>query len=119
MSGQDLVPGDIILVPFPFTNYFNSKPRPALVVSDATFNKKSLDVILVALTSNISAKTDYAVKILSSDPGFAATGLKVPSTILCGKIFSMDKTQIHRKLGKLSDVWLKHVRGVLSNILLT
>jgi mRNA interferase MazF len=117
MSGQDLVPGDIVLVPFPFTNYFNSKPRPALVISDATFNKKSLDVILVAITSNISTTTDYAVKILSSDPEFAATGLKVPSAILCGKIFSMDKAQIYRKLGKLPDVWLKHVRGVLSNIL--
>lgn len=119
MSGQDLVPGDIVLVPFPFTNYFNSKPRPALVISGATFNKKSLDVILVALTSNISVTTDYAVKILSSTPEFAATGLKVSSTILCGKIFAMDKTQLHRKLGKLPDVWLKHVRGVLSNILVS
>jgi mRNA interferase MazF len=119
MSGQDLVPGDIVLVPFPYTNYFNSKPRPALVISSVAFNKKSLDVVLVAFTSNISTTAVYSVKVLISDPGFTATGLKVSSTILCGKIFAMDKTHIYKKLGKLPDVWLQPVRGVLSNILLS
>ena len=43
--------GDIVLVPFPFTDLTSSKRRPALVVSPDSFNQAMQDVVLAAITS--------------------------------------------------------------------
>ena len=43
--------GDIVLVPFPFTDLSSTKKRPALVVSPDRFNAHAQDVVLVAITS--------------------------------------------------------------------
>ena len=46
--------GDIVLVPFPFTDLSFTKKRPALVVSPDKFNEHAQDVVLVAITSQPS-----------------------------------------------------------------
>jgi mRNA interferase MazF len=54
--------GDVVLVPFPFTDLTTQKQRPALVISSKDFNDSSSDVILVAITSQIPREpqpTDY------------------------------------------------------------
>jgi len=43
--------GDIILVPFPFTNQISSKQRPAVVISNAAYNSNKPDIVLMAVTS--------------------------------------------------------------------
>ena len=45
--------GDIVLVPFPFTNQSASKKRPAVVVSAKAYNTKRPDLIIMAVTSQI------------------------------------------------------------------
>ena len=45
--------GDVVLVPFPFTDLSSSKRRPALIISSDSFNASNQDVILVAITSQI------------------------------------------------------------------
>src|SRR5437867_5343585 len=45
--------GEIVLVPFPFTDLSSSKRRPALVVSSDWFNSSNQDLVLVAITSQI------------------------------------------------------------------
>ncbi|MPZ21633.1 MAG: hypothetical protein GEV06_27645 [Luteitalea sp.] len=45
--------GDIVLVPFPFTDLSSSKRRPALVVSPNAFNDQMQDIVLVAITSQV------------------------------------------------------------------
>ena len=37
--------GDVVLVPFPFTDQSGSKKRPAVVVSSAAYNAARLDLI--------------------------------------------------------------------------
>jgi mRNA interferase MazF len=44
--------GDIIWVDFPFTDGSQSKPRPALIISNETINDTG-DYILVQITSKI------------------------------------------------------------------
>jgi mRNA interferase MazF len=46
--------GDVVLVPFPFTDQSASKKRPAVIVSSDSYNKARPDVILMAITSQLS-----------------------------------------------------------------
>jgi len=43
--------GDIILVPFPFTNQTIAKKRPAVVISSDVYNQEHPDLIVMAITS--------------------------------------------------------------------
>jgi len=43
--------GDVVLVPFPFTDQTTKKRRPAVVVSSAAYNQKRPDIVLMAVTS--------------------------------------------------------------------
>jgi mRNA interferase MazF len=57
--------GDIVLVSFPFTDLSSSKRRPALVVSPDAFNETTSDLVLAAITSQISE--DTSLTIVESD----------------------------------------------------
>jgi mRNA interferase MazF len=45
--------GNIVLVPFPFTDQSASKKRPAVVVSNRAYNAVRLDVVVMAVTSQL------------------------------------------------------------------
>jgi mRNA interferase MazF len=45
--------GDVLLVPFPFSNQTAGKQRPAVVVSSAAYNRERLDLVILAITSQI------------------------------------------------------------------
>ena len=46
--------GDVVLVSFPFTGLTSTKRRPAVVDSSDTFNARNEDVVLAAVTSQIT-----------------------------------------------------------------
>ena len=43
--------GDVVLVPFPFTDQTTSKQRLAVVVSNLSYNQVKPDVVVMAVTS--------------------------------------------------------------------
>lgn len=45
--------GEVVLVPFPFTNQAASKKRPAVVVSNRAYNDDKPDVVVMAITSQL------------------------------------------------------------------
>ena len=53
--------GDIVLVPFPFTDLTSSKKRPALVISPDSFNSQQQDLVVVAITSQLTDSKDSVV----------------------------------------------------------
>lgn len=66
--------GDVVLVPFPYRDRLAERARPAVVVSDATYNRHG-DVILAGITSHaVRVETDAFLV------DWAAVGLRVPST---------------------------------------
>jgi hypothetical protein len=45
--------GDIVLVPFPFTDQSGTKRRPAIVVSSAGYQARRRDIVIMAVTSRM------------------------------------------------------------------
>lgn len=77
------VRGDVVVVPFPFSDLSQSKRRPALVVAELTGD----DVILCQITSQ-SIKDSYSIAL--DDTDFSDGGLKQPSNIRPNRLFTAD-----------------------------
>ena len=91
---EKFVKGDVIVIPFPFSDLTGSKRRPALVIADLPGN----DIILCQITSKDS-KDAYSIPLTSSD--FLTGSLPVLSNIRPTRIFTADKTIIIRKAGSI------------------
>ena len=87
--------GDVILIPFPFTDLKGSKIRPAVVLNNYQF-----DVTICFITSELKWKTEYDISVFPSE----SNGLKVPSLIRVGKIATIDSDLVIGELGELSDI---------------
>lgn len=93
--------GDVILVPFPFTDQTGTKKRPAVVVSADWFNSHYEDLILVPITSSIREpleKNDLRLTYADNQMG----GLPKPSIAKTQKIVTVDKRLIIKQMGRLS-----------------
>ncbi len=90
--------GDVVLVPFPFTDLSTTKVRPAVVVSGALYQASEPDVILAALTSNVAAATGTLDYVLRDWQG---AGLRLPSAfkpVLC----TLDPARVVYQVGALA-----------------
>jgi mRNA interferase MazF len=88
---------DIILVPFPFSDLSSQKRRPAVIMSKDGFNEESPDVLVCAITSNISdADTSVLIK-----PEDWKDGLYSESCVKVATIMSIEKTMAVKKIGRL------------------
>ena len=94
--------GDVVLVPFPFTDLSTTKQRPALVVSPDSWNAAQPDVILVAITSQMAVAPGQQDLVLNT-ADIAAAGLPKPSRIRVTKLFTMHSGLLKRNLGHLPD----------------
>lgn len=52
--------GDILLIPIPFTDLTSSKRRPVLVVSNDEYNKVTRDIVVAAITSNLTYYMEFS-----------------------------------------------------------
>ena len=88
--------GDVILVPFPFTDQRSSKRRSAVVVSTGRYNIERPDLIIMAVTSQPMAGT-FETKISN----WKEAGLISPSTIK-PVLTTIEKSLVIKRLGTLS-----------------
>ena len=84
--------GDIVLLPFPFTDLSVMKNRPAVVLVQNDF-----DVTVAFITTQLHYKKTTDVVI--SD--FKESGLKKESLIRVNKIATIDRSIVLGKLGEL------------------
>lgn len=94
---QPYSPGDVVIVPFPFTDRRVTKRRPALVCSTAAFNGTSRHAVLAMITSatHLTWPGDVPITDLES------AGLPVASVVRW-KLFTLDASFIMRRAGALS-----------------
>jgi mRNA interferase MazF len=90
-------PGDVVVVPFPFSDRDASKRRPALVCSSAAFNNRSQHLVLAMITTASHAPWPGDVPIRDLE----STGLPAPSLVRW-KLFTLDVSLVLRTVGALS-----------------
>ena len=89
----------LILVPFPFSDQSGLKVRPALVISNDTYNNESKDIIVAAVTSNITS-SQYSMKIEQRDLDEGV--LHAPSAIKIDSILKISKTRVIKSIGAVN-----------------
>lgn len=105
--------GDIILVPFPFTDQSTSKKRPAIVISSTVYNSERPDLIIMAVTSQIRpAKAIGEVNVT----GWQSAGLLKPSVIK-PVITTIEKGLVIKVMGRPQVVDRDELEKALSAIL--
>jgi mRNA interferase MazF len=104
--------GDIVLVPFPFTNQSTSKQRPAVVVSNAAYNQAKPDVVLMAVTSQLRATAALGEVWLGQ---WQQAGLLKPSAVK--PVFTtLEQRLVVRRLGMLAAVDQIALRQAINEI---
>jgi len=103
------VRGDVVVIPFPFTNLTGSKKRPAFVLTDLSGD----DIIVCQITSKFRSDP-YALPVDASD--FSSGGLPVDSFIRPNKIFTANKNIILSVTGHLSETKVTAVVNAVINI---
>ena len=108
-------PGDVVLLPFPFTDLSTIKQRPAVVVSSSRFNKVHRDIIVAAITSHVSGtifKTDHNIP----KEDLIHAGLPKPSLVKLSKIVTIDQRLVRKRLGcfskRTTEKILTQIRGM-------
>jgi mRNA interferase MazF len=105
--------GDVVLVPFPFTDQSASKKRPAVVVSSATYHADHINLVLIGVSSQIS-RSLRAGEVALTD--WKKAGLIGPSLVKA-VLTTIDRRLVIRKLGALSDADCDAVKKALRLIL--
>ena len=90
-------PGDVVIVPFPFTDREAAKRRPALVCSSAAFNRQARHVVLAMITTSTHSAWPGDVPIRDLD----AAGIPAASVVRW-KLFTLDASFVLRRAGALS-----------------
>ncbi len=107
ISGTQYKQRDILLVPFPFSDLTETKQRPVLVLSKDIYNQSSEDIVTCGITSNLLEKK-FAITITQKDldEGF----LIKTSNIRVDKLFTLEKSIVRKKIGKISQKTFEKVK---------
>ena len=107
---EEFVKGDVVVIPFPFSDLSSIKLRPALVIVELPNN----DVMLCQITSK--QKTDgFSIRLDRKD--FASGSLDQLSFIRPNRIFTAEKSIIKYWVGSISFGKQKEVRDKIVSLL--
>ena len=87
------VKGEVVVIPFPFSDLSGSKRRPALVLADLPGD----DILLCQITSQSSPNDMLIVPLTSND--FKSGALPVASNIRPNRLFTADRHLILKSVG--------------------
>jgi mRNA interferase MazF len=105
------VKGEVVILPFPFSDLSSNKCRPALVLSVP----RPDEIIVCQITSQIS-RPEYSIPLTNSD--FAAGGLRNPSYVRPNHVFMADPSIVHFSAGRIKPEKLEEILSKLLDILI-
>jgi|SRR3989344_6192517 len=111
-SGMNIEQRELILLPFPFSDKVkSSKKRPAIVLSNKTYNYENHDLICCAVTSQVLIE-EKGLPFSSKD--MESNILRHESVILPCRLFSPNKNIILKSLGKIKKAKAKEILDFLN-----
>ena len=106
---ERFVKGDVVVLPFPYTDFSSVKKRPAVVIATL----KGQNVILAQITTNQRNDEDL-VSLAKKD--FASGSLSSDSFIMASLIFTADSSKIEYKIGKIKQEKIKEIQNKLVEV---
>lgn len=101
--------GDVLLVPFPFTDLSASKKRPAIVVSSELYHHERNDVIVTAVTGYRDVPVYQGDVVIAA---WKAAGF-LKASIIKPVLTTLEISLVIRKLGALQEDDTKALRSAL------
>jgi len=105
--------GDVVLVPFPFTDQTGSKQRPAVIVSSRRYHAERADLVIMAVTSQLRPGSPV------TDAGIAKwreAGL-LKESVVKPVFATIERGLVRRKLGRLEADDRKALNDALGRLL--
>ena len=106
--------GDVIAVPYDYSDLTGGKVRPAVIVSSDAYNYARPDVVAAGISTQIGKATLYD-HILAD---WKRAGLRYPSLVR-GRLLTLEQTLIRHTVGRLSASDLAKVEAKLATLLLS
>jgi mRNA interferase MazF len=105
--------GDIVLVPFPFTDQSGTKRRPAVVVSSRRYQTERPDLVIMAVTSQIRPSGGFGELSVKD---WKAAGL-LKASVVKPVFTTVEAKFVVRTLGQLKEDDQQALRQALKAIL--
>ena len=90
--------GDVVLVPFPFSDLSTTKVRPAVVISSELYHKTEPDLLLAAITTKVSPATNPTDYVLAD---WEKASLRYPSALKT-VLFTLAPSRVEYRIGALT-----------------
>ena len=106
--------GEIVWIRFPYSDMKEVKFRPALILSNDSYNKKYNDVLICAITSNLQ-KREYGVVIDKSN--MMRGTIPIKSVIRADKILSVEKDMVNKSFAEIDSRTFSAVVKKIMNLI--
>jgi mRNA interferase MazF len=106
------IAGDIVVIPFPYTDLTQFKKRPALVLKEL-----GNDDYLLAMITSKSYNSPYSLPVIPSV--YSSGSLPSDSFVRCNRLFEANDSIIIKKAASLSSDFTRHVIHQLIEFLKT
>ncbi len=111
--------GDVVIIDYPFTDGSGTKVRPALIVQSDERNERLPETIIAFITRNLTHLDRDVTQMLIdvSAPDGQSSGLNANSAVKCGKLFTVHKSLIRRRIGSLGTTLMRAIDYCLKKAL--
>jgi mRNA interferase MazF len=105
--------GDVVLVPFPFTDQSATKQRPGVIISSLAYNRARRDLILMPITSQVRGSAEFGEVIVQD---WQSAGLVKPSAIK-PVLATFERSLVRKTIGSLSTRDQQNLRDSLATLI--
>ncbi|MBI3050847.1 type II toxin-antitoxin system PemK/MazF family toxin [Candidatus Woesearchaeota archaeon] len=106
--------GEVLIVPYPFTDLTAIKQRPVLILSRAEYNQKGQDLITCGITSNLRNED---CSVLIHNGNLAEGQIPVKSRIKADKLFTISQSLVRKRVARVAPYVLSQVKAELLKII--
>lgn len=112
-SGTTYKQGEVVVVPFPFSDLSGIKKRPVMILSTEQYNAKTQDVVVCGITSNLKDSTH---SVLFDNKDLVSGSIPTISRIKVDKLFTIEKSKIIKSMALVSDEVLNNTKDEIISL---